>query len=275
VTADEAGRFAALVELRARRVPLQHLTGTAPFRHLELRVGPGVFIPRPETELLVDTALHHLRAGPSSALVVDLCTGSGALALSLALEAPGCRVVAVEASGAALEWARANLADHASAIRAARSSAELVAADATAVAEPGGALEHLRARVDLVVSNPPYIPEGAVPRDPEVRDHDPAVALFGGPDGLDVIRKLQVQAAALLREGGMVLIEHADAQGEDAAEIGVPALLRDQPARAVRDQTGSGEGPDGPAPAWREVVDHLDLSGRPRYTSAIRAGGPR
>lgn len=271
VDAVQAARFEECLDLRARRVPLQHITGRAAFRYLELRVGPGVFIPRPETEVLVDAALDFLRHSgrPSpdgglardvlpAALVVDLCSGSASLALSLALEAPGSRVLAVELSEEALQWAGWNIADHAERLRAARSSLHLIAADATAVAEPGGRLDHVLGIVDLVITNPPYIPVGAVPRDPEVRDHDPDVALYGGPDGMDVIRRLARQAALLLRAGGLLLVEHADTQGEAAADSGVPGLLRSMRA-------GGGHA------AWCHVADHVDLAGRPRFTSAQRS----
>lgn len=284
VDAAQAARFEECLDLRVRRVPLQHITGRAAFRHLELRVGPGVFIPRPETEVMVDAALDALQCRrrqapeglapastgqphggsgsdtdpkPRRALIVDLCTGSGALALSLALEAPGSHVVAVELSGPALGWARENVADHMGRLIAAGSSVELVRADATRVADPGGPLDRLRGRVDLVISNPPYVPVGAVPRDPEVRDHDPDVALYGGPDGLDMVRPLARQAALLLTPRGLLLVEHADAQGEDAAAAGVPGTLR-----AMRDDHGR--------PTWCEVTDHFDLAGRPRFTSARR-----
>lgn len=272
VDAAEAARFEECLDLRARRVPLQHITGRAAFRHLELRVGPGVFIPRPETEVMVDAALDHLRQAPlrAPALAVDLCCGSGAIALSLAVEAPGTRVLAVELSGPALQWARRNVADHAERLRAATSSVQVIPADATTVAEPGGRLDDVQGLVDLVITNPPYIPVDAVPRDPEVRDHDPGLALYGGADGLAVIRPLARQAALLLRPGGLLMVEHADRQGEDAAELGVPGLLR-----SMRDLDGR--------PPWRDVADHPDLGGRPRFTCARRraavttggVGGPR
>ena len=278
--------FEELVTRRAARIPLQHLTGRAPFRYLELSVGPGVFVPRPETELAVDLVRAHL-AGPEfterpdgGLLLVDRCTGSGALALSLATELgtwwahagratvrrhrrPATRVVAVEMSPEALGWAARNVTGHAEALAAADSEVELIAADATTAADPGGPLAGLRGRVHVVVTNPPYVPDTAVPRDPEVREHDPALALFGGPDGLHVIRGLVRQAAALLHPGGLLVIEHADVQGEDAGPHGVPGLLR-----AQRD-------PSDGRPPWRDVHDHLDLTGLPRFTSALRCGPER
>jgi release factor glutamine methyltransferase len=236
---DAADRFAALVDQRADRVPLQHLTGRAAFRHLELAVGPGVFVPRPETEQLVGWALDRL-AGVRDPVVVDLGTGSGAIALSIAQESPGARVTAVERDPDAIEWTRVNAA--------ARTAAgdppiEVLAGDMT---DPE-LLRALDGGVDLVVSNPPYVPAGArLPR--EVADHDPPLALWGGPDGLDVVRGLLVTAARLLRPGGALGIEHADQQG-----AALPALVR-----------ASG--------GWTDVADHRDLADRPRFTTARRAG---
>jgi release factor glutamine methyltransferase len=236
---DEAVvRFAALLEQRADRVPLQHLTGRAPFRHLELDVGPGVFVPRPETESLVEWALGHL-AGVEAPVVVDLGSGSGAIALSIAHEHPGARVVAVERDPVAIEWTKANAATRA---RVGDAPVEVLAGDMT---DPG-LLRELDGAVDLVVSNPPYVPEGAgLPR--EVADHDPPLALWGGPDGLDVVRGLLGTAARLLRPGGGLGIEHADVQGR-----ALPALVR-------------------AAGGWSDVADHDDLTGRPRFTTAQRA----
>jgi release factor glutamine methyltransferase len=268
VSEEQSSAYAAIVAQRVQRVPLQHLTGLAPFRHLELHVGPGVFIPRPETELMVDHVLEFAadRGGGSSLLVLDLCAGSGALALSIATELPGSRVIAVELSEAALRWARRNIADHAAHVAVVGSSIELLTADATGVTGSGEPLANLRGTVDVVVTNPPYVPAHAVPREPEVRDHDPDLALYGGPDGLEVVRPLAEQAALLLRPGGLLLVEHADVQGEDAGESGVPAVLRAQFDASPHPATA------GPL-AWRDVTDHLDLAGRPRHTSAIRAAG--
>ena len=229
----------ALVAERARRVPLQHLTGRAAFRHLELSVGPGVFVPRPETEMVADLAVPLLldladreRRAP---VVVDLCTGSGALALSLKHEVPAASVHAVELSDLAHAWAVRNRDDLGLDV-------EMVLGDATT------AFADLEGEVDVVVSNPPYIPVGAVPNDPEVRDHDPDVALYGGSaDGLRIPLEVAARAARLLRPGGVLLMEHADVQGRS-----LPAALR-----------GTG--------AWTGVEDHPDLAGRPRVTRAVRA----
>ncbi|MGY1760226.1 peptide chain release factor N(5)-glutamine methyltransferase [Geodermatophilus sp. SYSU D00805] len=237
---DAAARFDALAGQRADRVPLQHLTGRAPFRHLELAVGPGVFVPRPETEQLVEWALARL-AGLAEPVVVDLGSGSGAIALSIAHEHPGARVTAVERDPVAIEWTKANAATRAA---AGDTPVEVLSGDMT---DPG-LLRELDGAVDLVVSNPPYVPDGAtVPR--EVADHDPPLALWGGPDGLDVVRGLLRTAGRLLRPGGGLGIEHADQQGS-----ALPALVR-----------ASG--------GWTDVEDHPDLTGRPRYTTAHRSGG--
>ncbi|WP_448622167.1 peptide chain release factor N(5)-glutamine methyltransferase [Geodermatophilus sp. URMC 65] len=237
---DAAARFDVLAGQRADRVPLQHLTGRAPFRHLELAVGPGVFVPRPETEQLVEWALARL-AGLTEPVVVDLGSGSGAIALSIAHEHPGARVTAVERDAVAIEWTKANAATRAA---AGDTPVEVLSGDMT---DPG-LLRELDGTVDLVVSNPPYVPDGAtVPR--EVADHDPPLALWGGPDGLDVVRGLLRTAARLLRPGGGLGIEHADQQGG-----ALPALVR-----------ASG--------GWTDVADHPDLAGRPRYTTAQRSGG--
>ncbi|WP_436703762.1 peptide chain release factor N(5)-glutamine methyltransferase [Geodermatophilus sp. CPCC 205761] len=240
VPGDAATRFADLLDQRAGRVPLQHLTGRAPFRHLELAVGPGVFVPRPETELLVEWALARL-AGLPEPVVVDLGAGSGAIALSLAHEHPGARVTAVERDPGAVEWTRHNAAARR---QAGDTPVEVLAGDMT---DPR-LLAGLDGAVDLVVSNPPYVPDGArVPR--EVADHDPPLALWGGPDGLDVVRGLLRTAARLLRPGGHLGVEHADQQGS-----ALPALVR-------------GHG------GFTGVADHPDLAGRPRFTTARRAGG--
>ena len=230
--AAAADRYAALVEQRAARVPLQHLTGVAGFRRLELAVGPGVFVPRPETEVLVDWALAQLHPG---ALVVDLCAGSGAVALAVADEAPGVTVHALELEEHALAWARRNVEVTGLPVILHRGDV----ADRAVLADLAGT-------VDLVTANPPYIPVGAgVER--EVAEHDPPAALWGGQDGLATVRAVERAAHRLLRPGGQVGVEHAELQGQS-----VPAVF----ARA----------------GWVDVADHPDLAGRPRYTTARRSG---
>ena len=251
-TPAQLDRFEALVGRRAGREPLQHLLGSAPFRYLELAVGPGVFVPRPETELLAGWGVDGARtmAGETTGsgeagdpIVVDLCSGSGAIALSVADEVPGARVVAVERSAAALAWLRRNAAERAA---AGDRPIEVVAGDVT---DPG-LLAELAGRVDVLLCNPPYVPAAtAVP--PEVADHDPAEAVFGGADGLAVIRPVLARAADLLRPGGLLGIEHDDTHAE-----AVPALLR----------------ADG---RFGDVADHPDLTGRPRFVTACRTGGTR
>jgi release factor glutamine methyltransferase len=229
---DAAGPdFAAYVDRRAGREPLQHITGTAPFRHLELAVGPGVFVPRPETEVVVDAVLTQL-TGTERPRVVDLCTGSGAIALALATEVPGSEVFAVEADPAAHAWAVRNCTGSTVDLR---------------LGDMADAFPELDGTVDVVVSNPPYIPVGAVIRDPEVATHDPALALWSGDDGLDAMRVVERVAARLLRPGGAVVVEHADLQGASA-----PAVF-----------TGAGR--------WVDVRDHQDLAGRDRFLTAVLA----
>ncbi|BBX29974.1 peptide chain release factor N(5)-glutamine methyltransferase [Mycolicibacterium alvei] len=225
-----------LVAARSRRIPLQHLIGTAPFGPLTLTVGPGVFIPRPETEALLEWALKSgLGQRPSHRpLIVDLCTGSGALALALAAQWPDARVLAVENSPVALEYARRN---------AAGTRVEVLAADVTAP----GLLPELDDRVDLLVSNPPYIPESAV-LEREVAEHDPAQALFGGPDGMSVIRPIVTLAARWLREGASCAVEHDDT----TSELSVEAFIRDG--------------------HFTDVAARRDLAGRPRFVTATRIG---
>ena len=237
--------LADLVARRATRVPLQHLTGTAPFRGLELAVGPGVFVPRPETEqvaqVAVDEAAAVVRAG-REVLVVDLCTGSGAIALAVAHEVAGAVVHAVELDALAHAWAERNVREVAVALPPA-SRVALHRGDArTALAELDGT-------VDVVVANPPYVPPGAVPIDPEVADHDPAVALYGlGADGLEVPRGIVAAAARLLRPGGLLVLEHAEVQ--------------DGAARDMVDRTG----------AFTAARTGADLTGRARMVIARRSG---
>ncbi|OBA90904.1 protein-(glutamine-N5) methyltransferase, release factor-specific [Mycolicibacterium mucogenicum] len=223
-------RFRELVERRAQRIPLQHLVGTAAFGPVEVHVGPGVFIPRPETEALLEWAMN--QPLPPSPVIVDLCTGSGALALALAHTWPQAHVVAVEKSPEALVYARRNCAG---------SAVEVLEADVTVPS----LLSDRTGTVDLLVSNPPYIPDGA-DLDPEVIDHDPAAALFGGPDGMAVIVPIIALAARLLRPGGKVGIEHDDTTADQV----VAALDRDG--------------------TFGDITARRDLTGRPRFVTATR-----
>lgn len=239
------GRFEALVDERRTRIPLQHLTGTAAFRTLTVEVGPGVFVPRPETELIVDLVA---RLTPDARLIVDLCAGSAALTISLAAELPGTEVYGVELSEQALAWARRNVAAHAGRIGAAGSRLELVAGDALTQDRPGSPLRTALAgaEVDVVVSNPPYIAEGQEPLDPEVRDHDPELALYGGgEDGLRIPAGVTRAAAALLVPGGLFICEHGSGQG---------AAMR-----ALLGRHG-----------FTGIATHQDLAGRDRFTAGHR-----
>ena len=230
--------YRSLVERRARREPLQHMTGTAPFRYAELAVGPGVFIPRPETEQLVMWGLSWLRTQEIRVpRIVDLCAGSGAIAVATITEKQGgARVWAVEQDPAAISWLHRNAEPH---------GVTVVQGDAT---DPA-VLRDLDGLVDLVLTNPPYVPEiGAAGLPPEVLEHDPHAAVFGGTDGLDVIRPLIARVAALLRPGGAVALEH-----DETHAYVVPTLIS--------------------APGGFELIElHHDLARRPRFTTAVRAG---
>jgi release factor glutamine methyltransferase len=236
VSAGEATDFRSLVSRRVAREPLQHILGTAGFRHLDVEVGPGVFVPRPETELLAGWAVEQanlVEAAGRRPVVVDLCTGSGAIAGSVATESQRAEVHAVELDPGAVIWAERNLAGLGVDLRE---------------GDMAEAFHDLDGTVDVVVCNPPYIPlteyEGV---DRETRENDPHLALFSGQDGLDAIRVLEQVAARLLRPGGQVGAEHADLQGESA-----PAVF-----------AASGR--------WSAVRDHRDLAGRPRYLTAVLA----
>jgi release factor glutamine methyltransferase len=226
---------------------------------LQLRVGSGVFVPRPETEVVAQAAIDALAALPvERRRCVDLCAGSGAIALAVATEVLGAVVDAVEIDGVAAEWARRNVADHAPQIVAAGSSVTVHQADAITCAGTGGLLSDASGRVEVVIANPPYIPDAAVPRDPEVRDYDPALALYGGVDGLDVIRGVIATAGRLLRPGGLLVVEHADVQGDAVAGLLEHAAAMRPTSTAVGD----------PAVRWVQVRSHLDLTRRPRFVTA-------
>jgi release factor glutamine methyltransferase len=224
------GRYAALISARARRIPLQHIIGSAPLGPVTVSVGPGVFIPRPETEGLLEWA--SAQPLPPRPLIVDLCTGSAALALALSRFWPDARVIAVDDCDDALVYARRNLAG---------SGVELLCADVTDTAQ----LPALDGQVDLLIANPPYIPDGAT-LEPEVAQHDPPHALFGGPDGMTVINAIVELASRWLKPGGRCAVEHDDT----ASEATVGAF------------TAAG--------GFVDVEAHDDLAERPRFVTATR-----
>jgi release factor glutamine methyltransferase len=266
---EQKVRVEQLLTRRLSRVPLQHLVGSAGFRRIEVEVGPGVFIPRPETELVTEAGLRELALrDPGERLAVDLCSGSGAIAISLGMEVDGARIHAVELSDDAVAWTRRNVAAFADRMSQRGSVVEIVHHDATTVADPGEPLAELVGRVAVVVTNPPYIPDQMIPREPEVRDHEPRMALYGGDDGLDVVRGVLRTAAILLRPGGLVVVEHADVQGSAAGLSGVPgvavAMVADAEISAL---VGIPMG----RPLFESVTDRIDLNGLPRFTMARRA----
>jgi len=231
--AAQHARFRDLISRRAAREPLQHITGSAPFRHLTLSVGPGVFVPRPETEIVAQFAIDALaNAAEPDPIAVDLGTGSGAIALAMATEVPHARVHAVEKSVEAIAWTRRN-------VEVIAPRVDLRHGDLAT------AFDDLVGRVAVVASNPPYVPTDAVPRDDEVRLHDPALALYGGEDGLDVVRIISRRGLELARPGGALVLEHGEWQGEAIREI----LTAD---------------------GWLGAATHPDLTGRDRATTAIR-----
>jgi release factor glutamine methyltransferase len=230
----DASAYDIVVGRRAAREPLQHLTGKAAFRRIEVAVGPGVFIPRPETEVTAGAAIGYAKE-LDKPVVVDLYAGSGVIALSVADEVPEATVHAVEAHDTAFHWLQRNTAGTSVVIHH---------------ADVDGCLPKLSGHVDVLVANPPYIPVGGHIRDPEVVSHDPAQALWSGSDGLDAMRVLEATAARLLRPGGSLVAEHADLQ-----EVSGPAVF----AETTR---------------WFDVTDHTDLAGRPRFLTARRAYEP-
>jgi release factor glutamine methyltransferase len=218
------------LQKRSERIPLQHLTGIAHFRNLELFVGPGVFIPRPETEVVAEFAIFELKKLSNEPVAVDLCTGSGAIAISMATEVPNSKVYAWELNPESESWLRKNI----------RGNVELVMAD---IADEHELFSKLEGVADVVISNPPYIPTDAVPRDPEVRLHDPSLALYGGVDGMDIMRVVSSRALQLLKPGGLLVVEHADNQAQIVAD-----LFK--------------------ADGWQKIESHQDLSSRDRAVTA-------
>jgi release factor glutamine methyltransferase len=237
ISAESQERFATLVRRRAERLPLQHLIGSVGFRYIDIEVGRGVFVPRPETEVVAGEAIERARGAGPAPVVVDLCSGSGVIALSVANEVPHAQVHAVELDPDAVRW----LARNADARRAAGDTGIGVHQD-----DARHALAEMDGTVDIVVSNPPYVAEDELAGvDPEVRDHDPRQALVAGADGLDVIRHVVATASRLLRPDGWLIVEHSDRQGESA-----PAVLRDA--------------------GFVDVTDAADLAGRPRLATGRR-----
>lgn len=229
---DKIGKFEAALSRRVKREPLQHITGLAPFRHLELHVGPGVFTPRPETEQLVELAKEKLKEN-TNPVIVDLCSGSGAIAISLATELVAAEVYSVELSEQAFGFLERNYQKYGLDSKSARNE------------DLADAFDELEVRVDLVISNPPYIPDSAVPVDLEVQLHEPSLALYGGQDGLDVIRRISARALYLLKPSGLLLLEHADSQALAIGEL----LLSE---------------------GWLEVTSIQDLAGKDRMISALK-----
>ena len=220
--------FWKLLDRRCANEPLQYLTGVAYFRHLEIKVGPGVLVPRPESELLVESVLTHIEKLSGAISVVDLGAGSGALALAIATEAPTTHVIAVEKSAEAIYWLKENVSFIDEKVRILESDVST-------------ALDGVKC--DVVIANPPYIPDGQVlPAD--VRNHEPAIALFGGADGMKAPRLFIAASARLLKPGGFLAIEHHEEQGDEIAAV----LNID----------------------FEDILLHQDLTGRPRFTTAVR-----
>ena len=242
--AEFDARFWADIARREAREPLQHITGRAHFRYLELEVGPGVFVPRPETEVMTGWAISLLREMDVSApVVIDLGTGSGAIALAIAQEVPRARVHAVEGDPLARAWAERNVSSYVENVPYTAGRVMVHAGDFCST----DVLPELDGTVDLVVTNPPYIPVGAsVP--PEVGEYDPPAALWSGTDGLDAIRAVERTARRLLRPGGAVAVEHGAQQG--AAVYWV-----------FPEENG-----------WRDTRNNKDLAGRDRFVTATWPG---
>ncbi len=220
--------FWKILDRRCAHEPLQYLTGIAYFRYIELEVGPGVLVPRPESELLVEAVLKNIASRSGAVSVVDLGAGSGALALSIATEAPNAHLIAVEKDGAAVEWLRKNVARISEDVRILHS-------------DVADALDGVKC--DIVIANPPYIPdEQELPKD--VAEHEPAVALFGGPDGMEIPRIFIDAAERLLKTGGFLAIEHHESQGI-----------------AIAEAMSSG---------FEKISLHRDLVDRPRFTTGIK-----
>lgn len=234
-------RFHTMVDRRSKREPLQHITGHAPFRYLDLKVGPGVFIPRQETELVVQEGVDWItKHDMYSAKVVDLCAGSGAIGLSFVTEVPGSEVWAVEKSEQTAQWTRVNLNETAKKYPSIASNYHLEIADATQTPT----LNQLDGTIDIVLTNPPYVPLADIPQQPEVRDYDPDLALYGGSaDGTLIPERIIARAAKLLKNGGLLVMEHDITQGERLSAFALSY-------------------------GFSNVMVHNDYTGRPRYMTA-------
>lgn len=238
-----------LVEKRVRRIPLQHLTGEQGFRHLVLSVGPGVFIPRPETEILVESVIRYIKdRNQDRIIVVDFCSGSGAIALSIAKECSNIEVFAIEKSTEAFKYLEINYQKYKEEITSHNCIVHLIHADINSEIE---VLNNLIGQIDVVVSNPPYIPEKMVPKEIEVKDHDPSIALYGGKDGLEIVRVVVQKANKLLKKGGLLAIEHSDLQGNPDNEFSVPYILKE-------------------TDSFEKIEDRKDLNALPRYCVGIK-----
>ena len=237
-------RFHAMIARRAAREPLQYITGHTPFRYLDLEVGPGVFIPRPETETVVQAGIDWLtRERLSTPRIVDLCAGSGAIGLSLVTEVRGAQVWAVEKVPRTYDWTMRNWRRISRLDPLAADNYHLELGDATS----GTTLTQFDGTIDMVVTNPPYIPEAQIPEQPEVRDHDPKAALYGGSaDGTLIPERIVMRAAGLLRPGGVLVMEHDISQG--------PRMV------SFAQANGFGQAHTGD-----------DWTGRPRYLFAVRS----
>lgn len=234
-------RFHTMVDRRSKREPLQHITGHAPFRYLDLKVGPGVFIPRQETELVVQEGVDWItKHGMYSTKVVDLCAGSGAIGLSFVTEVPGSEVWAVEKSEQTAQWTRVNLNETAKKYPSIASNYHLEIADATQTPT----LNQLDGTIDIVLTNPPYVPLADIPQQPEVRDYDPDLALYGGSaDGTLIPERIIARAAKLLKNGGLLVMEHDITQGERLSAFALSY-------------------------GFSNVMVHNDYTGRSRYMTA-------
>lgn len=242
----DAAKFDAMIARRAKREPLQYIVGHAPFRYLDLQVGPGVFIPRQETELVVQEGIDWItRNGLYNPRVVDLCAGSGAIGLAIVTEVQGSHVWGVEISPQAAAWTRRNIEATMRRWPALASNYELEIGDATSPTT----LDKLDGTIDMVITNPPYVPQSDIPAQPEVRDHDPELALYGGSlDGTLIPERIVRRAAALLKPQGLFVMEHDISQGDRLAAFAQ-------------------------ANGFEQVHIRNDYTGRPRYLVAVRANG--